>query len=82
MKSRRAATSSCAIQPRTFGQHEVSWPMDKILSPKAFFIAKLFYSSSWNENADEQLAVEKQSCETLTDTFFSERDRAISTPRE
>jgi len=60
------------------GLNEGRWPMDKILSPKAFtmFIAKLFYSSSWNENSDEQLTVEKQSCEVLANTLFSLRDRS------
>jgi hypothetical protein len=59
------------------GLHEGRWPVDKILSPKAFtlFIAKLFYAPCWNDAADDQLATEKHSCEVLADNLFSARDR-------
>lgn len=59
------------------GLHEGRWPADRILSPKAFtmFIVKLFYSSCWDDAADEQLANEKHGCELLADTLFSAKDR-------
>jgi hypothetical protein len=59
------------------GLHEGRWPVDKILSPKAFsmFITKLFYVPCWNDKADEQLATEKYSCESLGEDLFSAKDK-------
>ncbi len=59
------------------GLHEGRWPVDRVLSPKAFtmFIAKLFYAPTWNEAADEQLAEEKRACAELGEQLFSARDR-------
>ncbi len=59
------------------GLHEGRWPVDKVLSPKAFalFIAKLFYVATWDETSDDQLAEEKRGCPVLGDHLFSEKDR-------
>jgi hypothetical protein len=59
------------------GLHEARWPVDKILSPKAFsmLITKLFYTACWSEEADEQLATEKHGCELLADGLFSVKDK-------
>ncbi|MGB5084080.1 MAG: DUF2290 domain-containing protein [Methylocystis silviterrae] len=63
------------------------WPLDKILTPKAFtaLISKLYYSTEWGKYDDttspagntleEELAVEKARCWSLGPDKFSEVER-------